>query len=91
MRFGNPRQAGEFQFLPFTAEKGSGIGAGIFSYLFLPVICCLSPLAAGRGSNEGGKKSGRRDHSVQIPEIFPALVVLPQEHLPFDEPAVFID
>ena len=31
------------------------------------------------------------DHSVEVPEIFPGLVLFPEEHLPFDEAAVPVD
>ena len=31
------------------------------------------------------------DHSIQVPEIFPGLVLFPQEDLPFDEAAVPVD
>src|ERR1035438_9761769 len=31
------------------------------------------------------------DHSIQIPEIFPGLVLFPQKDLPLDEAAVLID
>jgi hypothetical protein len=35
--------------------------------------------------------SGRRDLLVDIPEIFPALVRLPEEDLPLDQAAVAVD
>src|ERR1035438_9633892 len=31
------------------------------------------------------------DHSIQIPEIFPGLVLFPQKHLPLDEAAILVD
>src|ERR1039457_4241362 len=31
------------------------------------------------------------DHSIQIPEIFPGLVLFPQKDLPLDEPAILVD
>src|SRR5258708_26444584 len=31
------------------------------------------------------------NHSIQVPEIFPCLVLFPQKDLPFDETAVLVD
>src|SRR5580658_6602112 len=31
------------------------------------------------------------NHSVDVPQIFPRLVVLPQEDLPFDQPAIAVE
>src|ERR1035441_1723931 len=31
------------------------------------------------------------DRSIQIPEIFPGLVLFPQKDLPLDEPAILVD
>ena len=35
--------------------------------------------------------SGRGYFPIQVPEVFPGLSVLPEKHLPFDQPAVAVD